>query len=71
MCSDIAPVGNTLEETNAKLDEMVDLAAQLMQQTGIKLLWNTCNLFSNPRYACTCLSVHMHLINQVFSLLLV
>lgn len=47
---DIAPEGETLEQTNANLDVMTDLAAQLMDETGVKLLWNTCNLFSNPRY---------------------
>lgn len=47
---DIAPEGKTLAETNRNLDEMTDLAKQLMDETGVKLLWNTCNLFSNPRY---------------------
>jgi len=47
---DIAPEGATLEETNRNLDEIADLAEILMQKTGIKLLWGTANLFSNPRY---------------------
>ena len=46
---DISPEGETLAETNASLDEMTDLALQLQRETGIKLLWNTCNLFANPR----------------------
>ena len=46
---DIAPEGNSWQETNRNLDEMVDLAAQLQKQHGIKLLWATCNLFSHPR----------------------
>ena len=29
---------------------MVDLAEQLQADTGIRLLWGTANLFSNPRY---------------------
>ena len=29
---------------------MVALAKQRQQATGIKLLWGTANLFSNPRY---------------------
>lgn len=47
---DIAPAGNTLEETNKNLDEIVELAAELQKQTGVKLLWATCNLFAHPRY---------------------
>merc|ERR1711973_947539 len=48
---DISPEGTSLEESNAMLDEMTDFALELQQQTGIKLLWNTCNLFAHPRYA--------------------
>ncbi|XP_071492584.1 LOW QUALITY PROTEIN: uncharacterized protein [Diadema antillarum] len=47
---DIAPEGATIEETNRNLDEIVDLALELQEQTGVKLLWNTCNLFSHKRY---------------------
>ena len=46
---DVAPEGATLEETNRNLDEITDLAKELMAKTGVKLLWNTCNLFANPR----------------------
>ena len=47
---DIAPEADTLEETNKNLDEMADLIEQLQKETGIKLLWNTCNLFAHPRF---------------------
>ena len=47
---DISPEGQTLEETNAMLDEMTDLALELQKKTGVQLLWNTCNLFAHPRY---------------------
>ncbi|EDO41326.1 predicted protein [Nematostella vectensis] len=47
---DVAPEGETLAETNANLDEITDLALQLQNETGVKLLWATCNLFANPRY---------------------
>jgi xylose isomerase len=47
---DIAPEGNSLDETNKNLDEIATLAKELMAKTGIKLLWGTANLFSNPRY---------------------
>jgi len=47
---DIAPEGENLEETNANLDQLTDLALELQEKTGVKLLWATCNLFANPRY---------------------
>ena len=46
---DISPEGGTLEETNAMLDTMTDLALKLQNETGVKLLWNTCNLFAHSR----------------------
>jgi len=49
-CRDISPEGANLKETNQNLDELVELASQLMEKHEIKLLWNTCNLFSHPRY---------------------
>ena len=48
-CRDIAPEGEYLKETNANLDELTDLALELQEKTGVKLLWATCNLFANPR----------------------
>ena len=45
-------MGSSLAETNRNLDEMVDLALELQQETGIRLLWATCNLFAHPMYAC-------------------
>lgn len=45
-------MGATLEETNENLDEIVALAQQLQKETGVKLLWSTCNLFAHPTYAC-------------------
>ncbi|XP_077971274.1 xylose isomerase-like [Styela clava] len=47
---DIAPEGETLEETNKYLDEVSDYAIELMKEKDVKLLWNTCNLFAHPRY---------------------
>ena len=46
---DLAPEGQTLEDTNKNLDDLVDLAEELMAETGINLLWATCNLFAHPR----------------------
>lgn len=48
-CRDMAPEGSTLEESNRNLDELTDLALQLQSQTGIKVLWVTCNLFAHQR----------------------
>src|SRR5271157_224423 len=47
---DVAPEGGSLAETNKNLDAVVKVVKEEMQRTGIKLLWGTANLFSNPRY---------------------
>ena len=44
-------MGDTLEQTNRNLDEMTDLALELQNKTGVKLLWATCNLFAHPIYS--------------------
>ncbi len=47
---DVAPEGRSLKETNANLDAVVKTLKAEQKRTGIKLLWGTANLFSNPRY---------------------
>src|SRR5437773_4056495 len=47
---DVAPEGKTLTESNKNLDAVVKVLKEEQQRTGIKLLWGTANLFSNPRY---------------------
>lgn len=47
---DVAPEGDSLEEFFANLDEITDLIKVKMNETGIKLLWNTANMFSDPRF---------------------
>jgi xylose isomerase len=47
---DIAPEGRSLAESNRNLDKIVAHAKDLQRATGVKLLWGTANLFSNPRY---------------------
>ncbi|SEP11013.1 xylose isomerase [Paenibacillus sp. OV219] len=47
---DIAPEGDTLAETNKNLDVIVDMLEENMKATGAKLLWNTANMFTNPRF---------------------
>lgn len=47
---DIAPEGESLQEFFDNLDVITDLLKEKMEETGIKLLWNTQNVFSNPRF---------------------
>ena len=48
---DLAPEGETFSESCQNLETMVAKAKKLQEETGIKLLWGTANLFSHPRYA--------------------
>src|SRR3954465_3538447 len=47
---DIAPEGRTIKESHANLDEVVKVLKDEQARTGVKLLWGTANLFTNPRY---------------------
>lgn len=47
---DLAPEGDTLRESNKNLDKVVDRIERLQRDTGMKLLWNTSSLFTNPRF---------------------
>ena len=47
---DVAPEGASLAETNKNLDAVVKVLKEQQQRIGIKLLWGTANLFSNPRF---------------------
>ncbi len=47
---DIAPEGDNLIETNQNLDKIVAMIKDYMRSSKVKLLWNTSNLFTNPRY---------------------
>jgi xylose isomerase len=47
---DVAPEGTTLSESNKNLDAVVKVLKEEQERTGIKLLWGTANMFSNPRY---------------------
>jgi xylose isomerase len=47
---DVAPEGKTLAESNKNLDTVVKRLEEKQKETGIKLLWGTANLFSNPRF---------------------
>ena len=47
---DLVPEADDIKETNRRLDEISDYILQKMQQTGIKCLWGTANMFGNPRF---------------------
>ncbi len=47
---DVAPEGATLRESNTNLRIIGDRLARKIDETGVKLLWGTANLFSNRRY---------------------
>ncbi len=48
---DVSPEGATFAETRANLDAIADDAAEYQEQTGVRLLWGTANLFTHPRFA--------------------
>jgi len=47
---DVAPEGDTLRESNKNLDEIVAMMKDYMKDSKAKLLWNTANMFTNPRW---------------------
>ena len=47
---DVAPEGATLAESNKNFDTIAAKLKEAQARTGIKLLWGTANLFSNPRF---------------------
>jgi xylose isomerase len=47
---DMAPEGRSVEESEANLSTLVELAKERQSKTGVRLLWGTANLFSHPRY---------------------
>ena len=47
---DIVPEADDINVTNARLDEITDYMLEKMKETGIKCLWGTANMFSNPRF---------------------
>ncbi|MEE9431763.1 MAG: xylose isomerase [Melioribacteraceae bacterium] len=47
---DLAPEGKTISESDKILKELVALAKEKQNESGVKLLWGTANVFSHPRY---------------------
>jgi xylose isomerase len=49
--ADVMADANSLEEHDANLKKIEAYIAKKMEQTKVKLLWGTANLFGHPRYA--------------------
>jgi len=47
---DVVDYGTDINENDRRLQALTAYAKEKQAQTGIKLLWGTANLFSNPRY---------------------
>jgi len=47
---DLVEEGDSISEYESRLQKIVDYAKQKQQDSGVKLLWGTANVFSNPRY---------------------
>jgi len=47
---DLVQEANTLKASQKRLEAITDYAQQKQKASGVKLLWGTANLFSNPRY---------------------
>ncbi len=47
---DLVDEGPTLKESENRLSKIVDYAKSKQKASGVKLLWGTANVFSNPRY---------------------
>lgn len=48
--ADVRPEGRDFVENTDRLKEMTDYFAGKMEETGVKLLWGTANLFSHRRF---------------------
>ena len=47
---DLIEEGDSIKESEERVKFITDYALEKQEETGIKLLWGTANLFSNPRY---------------------
>ena len=47
---DFVAEGDSLAESQRRLDVITDYALEKQKDSGVKLLWGTANLFSHPRY---------------------
>ncbi|MFK7935921.1 MAG: xylose isomerase [Saprospiraceae bacterium] len=47
---DMVDEGKNLRESGKLIEKITDYALEKQKESGVKLLWGTTNLFSNPRY---------------------
>lgn len=47
---DLVDEGDSIQEYESRLKTIIDYAKQKQSDSGVKLLWGTANVFSNPRY---------------------
>jgi xylose isomerase len=47
---DLVDEGENVKEYESRLQKIVDYAKEKQKASGVKLLWGTANVFSNPRY---------------------
>lgn len=47
---DLVEEGNSIQDSEKRLQAIVDYAKEKQKASGVKLLWGTANVFSNPRY---------------------
>lgn len=47
---DVAPQGASIKEFNHNFHQMIETLAAKQQQTGVKLLWGTANVFTHRRF---------------------
>lgn len=47
---DLIDEGDSIEEYEERMQIITDYALEKQKETGVKLLWGTANVFSNPRY---------------------
>lgn len=47
---DLIDEGDSIEEYEERMKIITDYALKKQKETGVKLLWGTANVFSNPRY---------------------
>lgn len=48
--NDVVDEGDSIAETDKRMQAIVEYAKEKQKASGVKLLWGTANLFSNPRY---------------------
>lgn len=48
--ADVAPEGDTLQQSIDNLNTIADVFQQKMETDKVRLLWGTANMFSHPRY---------------------